>query len=169
MIRLLERVKERKKSGQEAAVPDVVLVDGNGTMHPRRFGIACRVGVVADVPAIGVSKNFLALEDLDAHSTKEAILARMAPTEDLGEDTALPAHERQCVLHCIDDAQVGCAVMAPSSRVPVFVSPGHRVSLQTAVSIVRRSQVYRIPEPIRHADAEARAALRRHISGGKGR
>jgi len=167
LIRLLDRAKERQKEGEVEAVPDIVLVDGNGIMHPRRFGIACYVGVAADIPAVGVSKNFLALDDLDMYSSKEAVLSRLAPKAEENCSTSA-AFNSQCLIRCTDGEAVGCAVTAPASRTPVYVSPGHKVSLESSISIVRRTQVYRIPEPIRHADAEARAALRRYLAGSVG-
>ncbi|KAJ1662954.1 hypothetical protein GGF44_005522 [Coemansia sp. RSA 1694] len=128
--------------------PQVVLVDGNGTLHPRRFGSACQLGVELDVPTIGVAKNFLHIDGLsaDARSLKLAFQQVPLPTE---------------IELCSADAVYGMAV-APSGGAtnPIFVSTGHRVSLRTAVDIVRMCSSHRVPEPIRVADQRSRARAR---------
>ncbi|KAJ1858724.1 hypothetical protein LPJ73_001876 [Coemansia sp. RSA 2703] len=132
--------------------PQVVLVDGNGTLHPRAFGSACHLGVLEDVPTVGVAKNLLHLEGvgLDAAGVKRAFagdpgLSQLAVGE-LGMAVAPPA---EC-----------------KARNPVFVSPGHRVSQETAVWLVRRCSVYRVPEPIRVADQRSREVVREIEKGG---
>ena len=112
--------------------PDLVLCDGHGRAHPRRFGFACHLGVVLDVPAIGVAKSRLVGEH------REPGLRR-------GAHVALRA-----------DAEVIGAVLRTQPGVkPVYVSVGHRVSLATARQLVLRfTPRYRVPEPIRAAHAE---------------
>lgn len=113
--------------------PDLVIVDGQGVAHPRRFGIACHLGVLIDVPSIGCAKSIL--------------VGRAAtPQNQVGAWTPL-----------IDKGQViGAALRTKLStgRVinPVFVSTGHRVSLETALDFVLRCcRGYRVPETTRHA------------------
>ncbi|KAJ2784211.1 hypothetical protein H4R18_001266 [Coemansia javaensis] len=129
--------------------PQAVLVDGNGTLHPRRFGSACHVGVDLDVPTVGVGKNLLHLDDvpgIDAHSVKEAFRAGARELELVGAS----------------GLSYGMAVAPPASGAvnPVFVSPGHRVSLRTAVALVRACSTHRVPEPIRAADQLSRTRAR---------
>ncbi|KAJ2004618.1 hypothetical protein GGI04_002451 [Coemansia thaxteri] len=129
--------------------PQVVLVDGNGTLHPRRFGSACHLGVALGMPTIGVAKNFLHIDGVpaDARALKHHFQQPGAPTE---------------VLLRSADAVYGMAV-APAggdATNPVFVSSGHRVSLRTAVDIVRLCSRHRVPEPIRVADQRSRALAR---------
>lgn len=111
--------------------PDVFLVDGHGRMHPRRLGFASHLGLVADVPTIGVAKNPLCGE-------AEAFRGmRWAPVVDGGE-------------------VVGASVLTKPGRKPVYVSVGHRVSLDRAVKIALHcTRGFRIPEPIREAHALA--------------
>ncbi len=114
--------------------PDLLLIDGQGLAHPRRFGLACHVGVLADIPAIGVAKSRLV-------GTYEE-----------------PGPERGCWSPLVDGGETLGAVLRTRHGVrPVFVSTGHRVSLKTAVELVLDlAPRYRLPEPIRLADRLSR-------------
>ncbi len=114
--------------------PDMVLVDGQGIAHPRRFGIACHVGVLADLPTIGVAKSIL-----------------------VGRYDNLGADRGQSVPLIHRGAIVGAALRTRTAKQPVFVSTGHRIGLTSAVDIVLRcTRNLRLPEPIRLADAISR-------------
>jgi deoxyribonuclease V len=110
--------------------PDVVLVDGHGLAHPRRFGVACHLGVTLDVPAIGCGKS------------------RLVGTH------AEPGPRRPSRRALRDGSEtIGAALRTRSGVKPLFVSIGHRIDLDTAVRIVLRcAPRYRLPEPIRAAD-----------------
>ncbi|MFQ5776110.1 MAG: deoxyribonuclease V [Kiloniellaceae bacterium] len=114
--------------------PDLLLVDGQGLAHPRRFGIACHIGVLADVPTIGVTKSRLV-----GHCDE-------------------PGGERGRWAPLLDDGEViGAAVRTRAETRPVFVSVGHRICLETAIELVLRcAPRYRLPEPIRQADRLSR-------------
>lgn len=110
--------------------PGVILVDGHGCAHPRRFGIACHLGVVLDVPTIGCAKSVLVGEaaEPDVHAGSRA------PLTDHGE-------------------KVGVVLRTRDNVNPIYVSVGHRVSLNSAVRIVSRClDGFRIPKPTRDAD-----------------
>jgi deoxyribonuclease V len=109
--------------------PDVALFDGQGIAHPRGFGLAAHMGLLLDVPAIGCAKTRL-------------IGAFAAPGGRRGQRSPL-----------VQDGKLIGAVVRTKDRVkPVFVSQGHRVSLERAVEIVLQCACrYRIPEPIRRA------------------
>jgi deoxyribonuclease V len=93
--------------------PDVVVFDGQGTAHPRRFGLACHGGVLWDVPTIGCAKNLL-----------------------VGEHERLP-EERGAHVPLLHQGEVVGAVLRSRTGVkPLFVSPGHRMDLPTALRIV---------------------------------
>jgi deoxyinosine 3'endonuclease (endonuclease V) len=118
----------------------VVLVDGNGIYHPRRCGSATYFGIMANVPTIGVSKTLFQMEGI-SHAS-------------------LRGHALPCVLKGHNGQELGVALCAcPHTSNPIFVSQGHRVSLSTAVDIVQKCCLFRIPEPIRQADLRSRAAL----------
>ncbi|KAJ1735626.1 hypothetical protein LPJ72_001779 [Coemansia sp. Benny D160-2] len=145
----------RLLSARPQLAPQIVLVDGNGTLHPQRFGSACHLGVALDIATVGVAKNYLHIDDLagiDARGLKRLFAA---PSDDgrCSRDVKLVGTSGVCY---------GMAVAPAGSDAvnPVFVSVGHRVSLQTAVAVVRACSIHRIPEPIRIADQRSRALLR---------
>lgn len=114
------------------APPDLVIVDGHGTAHPRRFGIACHLGVLFDVPAIGCAKKLLCGHVDELGETRGSVAAIVHRGEVIGE-----------------------AVRTKDRVQPVYVSPGHRVSQSTATELVLRlSRGYRLPETTRAAHAE---------------
>lgn len=109
--------------------PDVLLCDGHGIAHPRRFGLACHLGIALDLPTIGVGKTIL--------------VGRHGDLDEIRGATAALVHR---------DEVVGIALRTRSGIKPVFVSVGHRVSLEEASALVLRlAPRYRIPEPIRRA------------------
>jgi deoxyribonuclease V len=93
--------------------PDVVLVDGHGIAHPRRFGIAAHLGVVLDHPTIGCAKSVL----VGRYGDLPDEFGVHTPLVDRGE-------------------VVGAAVRTRPGHAPLFVSPGHKLSVETAVAIV---------------------------------
>lgn len=114
--------------------PDLVLVDGQGRAHPRRFGLACHIGVLADLPTIGVAKSRL----LGDHA---------APPETAG--SWVPLRDREEV--------IGAVVRTRAATKPLFVSIGHRISLGRAIDwTIRLCAGRRLPEPIRLADRLSR-------------
>lgn len=122
--------------------PGVILVDGQGIAHPRRFGVACHIGVVTGVPTIGCAKSRL-------------IGAFREPGPERGEWSPLVA----------DGETVGAVLRTQSGVKPVFVSPGHLVTLQDAIRIVLHcAGHYRVPDPLRMADAAARSARKEWLS-----
>lgn len=114
--------------------PDLLFVDGQGVAHPRRFGLASQVGVLADLPTIGVAKSHLS--------------GRYEP----------PCEEKGASSLLFDRNEViGAALRTRAHTRPVFVSVGHRIGLDAALSLVLcASPRYRIPEPIRLADRISR-------------
>jgi deoxyribonuclease V len=112
---------------------DLLLCDGHGLAHPRRFGLACHLGVLLDRPCIGVAKSRL-----------------------VGEHGPVPEARGQWTPLVHDDQEVGAVLRTRCGVRPVFVSTGHRVSLATAVSLVMACVTrFRLPETTRHADAAA--------------
>lgn len=109
--------------------PDVIMLDGQGIAHPRRFGIACHTGVLLDLPAIGCAKSILS----GRHGELAPEAGSTAPLVDRGE-------------------QIGVALRTKHKVSPIFVSIGHRIDLPTAIDLVLRStSKYRQPEPTRQA------------------
>ncbi len=110
--------------------PDVFIFDGHGYAHPRRFGLACHMGLLIDRPSLGCAKTIL-----------------------IG-DCESPKRSRGSTSHLVhDDECVGLAVRTRDDVQPVYVSVGHLLSLGAAVSITLACCVcYRLPEPTRLAD-----------------
>jgi deoxyribonuclease V len=119
--------------------PDVILVDGQGIMHPYRLGFASHLGLVLDVPTIGVAKSPLIGE----------------VGEFLHENDWAPITDRNEI--------VGVAISIRDGTNPLYVSIGHKISLERAIKIVRHcTPRHRIPKPIRLAHnlaAEERTKL----------
>jgi deoxyribonuclease V len=110
-------------------LPDLYLCDGQGLAHPRRFGLACHLGVLLDAPTIGVAKTRL----IGTHAPPPAEKGGWTPLEDGGE-------------------VIGAVLRTRSGVKPVYVSIGHRVSLATSVRLTLAcTSRYRLPETIRQA------------------
>lgn len=109
--------------------PDLLLCDGQGTAHPRRFGIACHLGLWTNLPAIGVGKSLLVGKHVDVPNDRGA----WQPLQHKGET-------------------IGVALRTRPGTKPLYISPGHRISLPTAIDYVLRCTTkYRLPETTRHA------------------
>jgi deoxyribonuclease V len=115
------------------ALPDLLVVDGQGYAHPRRIGLASHLGLVMDLPSIGCAKSRLVGE-----------------YGDLGV-------ERGSIAYLRDRGEViGAAVRTRTGTKPIFVSSGHRVGLEEAIDwTLRLTPKYRIPEPTRLAHQAA--------------
>jgi deoxyribonuclease V len=129
--------------------PDLVLFDGSGRIHYRQAGLATHVGVVFDVPAVGVTKNLLCGEPRSSLESKLPAGTRIAVDPD--DEVEGPT-----------DGPIGYALQTrqferEGSHVnPVYVSPGHRMSEATAADVVEACCAgYKLPEPIRLADRAA--------------
>lgn len=110
--------------------PDLCLFDGQGLAHPRRFGLACQMGVLLGLPSVGCAKSRLAGEYRD-------------PGPDRGDWSPLR----------LGGAWVGAALRTRSGVKPIFVSPGHRIGVRQAIRWALACSRFRIPEPIRRAEA----------------
>jgi deoxyribonuclease V len=110
-------------------LPDALVLDGQGLAHPRRFGLACHLGVWGDLPAFGTAKSILCGE----HGPLGRARGSTAPLVHRGET-------------------VGVALRTRDGVKPVYVSIGHRLDLPTAVELaLRLAPHYRLLEPIRQA------------------
>ncbi|CAG8488821.1 11782_t:CDS:2 [Funneliformis mosseae] len=149
LLDLLQILKQRNPD----IFPQVIIVDGNGILHPRRFGFASHLGVLANVPTIGVGKNFLQIDDgenLTMAHVKKAAREKLKK----GGDTYLLQGQSGMIW--------GAAVRSLDSTTnPIFVSIGHRISLETSIQVVLKCCRYRVPEPTRQADLRSREYIRR--------
>ena len=110
-------------------MPDLLLCDGQGIAHPRRFGIAAHLGLLLDVPAVGVGKSRLTGTYEDVPAEKGSYVPLMDKNE-----------------------QIGVVLRTRTNVKPLFISPGHRVSMDTAHELVMKCVTkYKLPETTRHA------------------
>jgi deoxyribonuclease V len=110
--------------------PDLLIFDGHGIAHPRRFGLACHIGLLVDIPSIGCAKTKL-----------------------LGEYDE-PGPERGSFRYLTDQGEIIGAVLRTRNNVkPVFVSIGHKVNLKDSIKfVINCCRGYRLPETTRRAD-----------------
>ncbi len=109
--------------------PDVLMLDGHGMAHPRRFGIACHVGILLEIPTVGCAKSIL----VGTHDVLAPDAGNHAPLIDRSE-------------------QIGVALRTKKNVTPVYVSVGHLIDIPSAIKLVLNSTTkYRQPEPTRQA------------------
>jgi deoxyribonuclease V len=135
------------------ADPDLLVCDGSGRIHFREAGLATHVGVLRDVPSVGVAKSLLCGEPDE--STEERPEGWRTPIR--ADDAVTTAEPGTVIGHAFQSRQY-----PNSKRVnPLYVSPGHRVSAETAVEFVAALCAgYKLPEPTRLADAYAETVKR---------
>jgi deoxyribonuclease V len=110
-------------------VPDLLLCDGQGIAHPRRFGIAAHLGLLLDIPSIGVAKSRLT-----------------------GTHGELPPEKGGCIPLMDKGEQIGVVLRTRANVKPLYISPGHRVAIKTAHERVMECVTrYRLPETTRLA------------------
>ncbi|MCR8844067.1 deoxyribonuclease V [Paenibacillus sp. SC116] len=128
IIKAFEKIK---------TTPQLVVCDGHGLAHPRRFGLASHLGVLYDIPTIGCGKTKLLGHFIE-------------PDQNRGDHSPL-----------VDNNEIiGSVLRTQKSIKPIFVSIGHRVSLKTACEwILRLSPNYRLPETTRQADQIVKKTL----------
>ncbi|MGD1902729.1 MAG: deoxyribonuclease V [Geitlerinemataceae cyanobacterium] len=122
-------------------LPEAIVCDGQGLAHPRRFGLACHLGVLLDVPAIGVAKSHYVGE-------YETVGRDRGSWEPL-QDRAIGGNS--------EDETIGAVVRTQADVKPVYVSIGHRFGLETAIELaIELAPRYRLPETTRQADRLSR-------------
>ncbi|XP_045046150.1 endonuclease V [Desmodus rotundus] len=150
LVDAVQRLQEKEPS----LMPQVLLVDGNGVLHPRGFGVACHLGVLTDLPCIGVAKKLLQVDGLEndaLHKDKIRLLRAGGDSFPLTGGSG---------------AVLGMALRSHEhSTKPLYISVGHRVSLEVAVRLTRSCCKFRIPEPVRQADIRSRDHIRRSLGG----
>lgn len=113
-----------------AIPPDLIICDGQGIAHPRRFGLACHLGVLTGIPTIGAAKSRLTGTYVE-------------PGPDKGDWSELRDGQET----------IGAVLRTRANVQPMFISIGHRVSLATAIRVVLACcRKYRLPETTRAAD-----------------
>lgn len=122
---------------QVKTTPDLLLCDGQGLAHPRRFGIACHLGVLVDLPSIGVAKSRL----IGQHDPVDQARGSWQPLID-------------------KDERIGAVLRTRANTKPLYISLGHRISLDSAIEYVLScTPRYRLPETTRWADKLASSKI----------
>ncbi|KAM5566238.1 endonuclease V [Rosa sericea] len=148
---VLLELLEKMKAGANLFYPQLLMVDGNGILHPRGFGLACHLGILANLPTIGIGKNLHHVDGLTLSGVRQLLKAKEDCAEDFINLTGRSGRIWGVAMRSTD----GCVK-------PIFISIGHRISLDTAIKIVKLTCKYRVPEPIRQADIRSREYLRKH-------
>ena len=120
---------------------DVYMIGAQGVAHPRRAGLASHLGVILDRPTLGVAKNRLCGE------------------------AEMPPDERGAYTLLKDNGEtIGAVVRTRTGVEPVYVSVGHKISLEVSIRItLETARNYRLPEPIRAAHGIATDAMRKEM------
>jgi deoxyribonuclease V len=109
--------------------PTILMIDGNGLLHPYGFGIASHAGVILDIPTIGVAKSLLC-------GKVENNIVKIGNKK-------------------IGHAHISCKRV----RKPIYVSPGHKISFETSLDVVKHLSFYKNPEPLRQAHILATTSI----------
>ncbi|KPV75244.1 uncharacterized protein RHOBADRAFT_43732 [Rhodotorula graminis WP1] len=174
----VDLVDELRRTRPDVPVPQVLFVDGNGRWHPRQAGSAVAVGVETGLPTVGIAKEFHPLHSPSLDSTSSSHSSPNDPppfptdylTSQRGMRAACQAllQQRGDWLGLAPPSSTehwGAALLSSPSRNaqnPIFVSPGHRLSLETSVRLALAcTREGKIPEPVRVADRLGREEARK--------
>jgi deoxyinosine 3'endonuclease (endonuclease V) len=150
---LLKLLEDLKNSRPEL-MPQIILIDGNGILHSNRFGLACHLGVLSGITTIGCAKTVFSVDGINKKTVRDAANNLTKAGEFLylkGISGQIWAAALKCTEQSID---------------PIIVNIGHKISLDTAIQIVKKTCNYRVPEPIRLADKRSRVIIREYDSRG---
>ncbi|KAL1830542.1 hypothetical protein ACET3Z_000193 [Daucus carota] len=145
---VLLELLDKMKACSHPFYPQLLMVDGNGILHPQGFGLACHLGVLANIPTIGIGKSLHHVDGLSKSMVRELF--------------EMDGNSSQDILPLVGDSgqTLGAALLSTrGSSKPIYVSIGHRISLAVAIDIVKLSCIYRVPETIRQADIKSRQHL----------
>ena len=136
------------KNNHPEFIPQVILVDGNGILHTKGFGLASHLGVLIDIPTIGCSKNVFNVDGISKIKVKE--IAKKFLNKG-GDHYPLIGDSGE---------QYGWAFRSnDESTNPMIISLGHKISNETALKIVKLCTIHRIPQPIRFSDKISRRLI----------
>lgn len=151
-VEFLVNCVSRLLTSKPELVPQVILVDGNGMLHPRGFGIACHLGVLTGIPTVGVAKTLFHVDGIQRDSQHADQIKNLLKTS--GDSFPLQGSSGTIWGKALRSTDRSCN--------PIYVSVGHKIGLETAVRLTHACCQYRIPEPIRQADIRSREYLRQH-------
>ncbi|MCX8200246.1 MAG: endonuclease V [Candidatus Micrarchaeota archaeon] len=124
----------KKAYAKLSVKPDMLLINGNGILHPRFFGIASHIGVELGIPTIGVAQHLLC--------------------GDVKRDGKIYIGKRHVGYEYV--SKPGCA--------PIYLSPGHKVSVRSSLEIVKKCmRAHKLPEPVHAADRLSKKCIKAHV------
>jgi len=135
------------KNNQPELLPDVIFVDGNGILHHKGFGLACHLGVLTEIPTIGIGKSLLCIDGL----CKKNIKQQFIKCKNAGDFVPLVGESKKIWGVAIKTKKIVTN--------PIYVSIGHKIDLQKSIELTLKYSKYRIPEPVRLADIISRKYL----------
>ncbi|KAM9957533.1 hypothetical protein ACTFIR_009640 [Dictyostelium discoideum] len=185
LIKLINKLKQSITHNH--LLPQIIMIDGNGILHPRGFGLASHLGVLIDIPTIGVGKTFFHVDGLSTKEIKSKVeserLKYLSTTTTTDVTTPSPNNNKNNKNNKIknnknnnnigEDINIEVPLKGESGRIwgsailsnsncknPIYVSVGYRISLETALKVVKLTSPYRVPESIRQADLLSRDYIR---------
>lgn len=148
LIELLDDLKAK----QPELMPQLIIVDGNGILHVRGFGLACHLGVLTGIPTFGCGKTLFLIDGLDLKQVKTHFKDH---AKQPGDYTELIGKSGAC--H-------GVAYKSTNEATnPIYISPGHRIDMDLMIQVANTCCQARVPEPVRQADLRSRAWIRRNL------
>lgn len=183
LIKLINKLKQSITYNH--LLPQIIMIDGNGILHPRGFGLASHLGVLIDIPTIGVGKTFFHVDGLSTKEIKSKVeserlkyLSTTTTTDVTTTPSPSPNNNKNNKIknnnnNIREDINIEVPLKGESGRIwgsailsnsncknPIYVSVGHRISLETALKVVKLTSPYRVPESIRQADLLSRDYIR---------
>jgi len=125
----------------------LLTIAGSGVLHPRGIGLASHLGLLCNIPTVGCAKTFLNVDGLQAQMVKQKA------QQIIGSG---PGH---AFLQGKSGRVWGAAFLPSGVKNPIYISAGHMVSLESAISIVRACCLHRIPEPVWQANILSRQKI----------
>jgi len=147
---LLELFNELKISNPEF-IPDVIIVDGNGIYHSNGFGLACHLGVLADIPCLGCGKTTFFVDGLSADKVDNIADMNLKRKTDYIFLKGKSGVIHGAVMRCSEDHNNN-----------LIISQGNKISLETSCLIVKEFLKFRVVEPVRLADKLSRDIIRKY-------
>ena len=144
---LVDLINDLKKNSPQF-LPQVILVDGNGILHVKGFGLASHLGVLVDIPCIGCSKTVFAVDGITKKKVKELAKKFLIKGGDYYPLIGDSGTEWGYAFKSNEDVTN-----------PMIISCGHKISNETALKIVKKTIIHRIPQPIRFSDKISRRLI----------
>jgi endonuclease V len=129
--------------------PQVIFIDGFGILHPREFGSASQLGLELDIPTVGIAKTMMCIDGLIEKQIKTNFKRK--------------CHKKGDYIELIGNTGTIYGIAIRTSLFafnPIYISIGHKISLNTANELVLKTCKYKNPEPIRNSDIKSKIYLK---------